>query len=156
MKRMELTLIRSVFGAAATLGKLYANHDFFAYTLEDVVRNIKPDCSGKIQNQTAIGYGRYEVVLSYSSRFQKYLPLLPGVPCFSGIRIHGGNTNANTEGCILIGAKSDMQGRIWNCAGCVASLVGKLKAVEQTEKIWINIAKAQATNNTVSTRTFVI
>lgn len=136
---MELKLVRSVFNQKSTLGKLYLNGDFYAYTCEDTVRNLNSDCSKKIKNETAIDSGRYEVVLSFSNHFQRYLPLLLSVPCFEGIRIHGGNTAADSEGCILIGAEGDMKERIWNCASKVNSLVAAMKAVEKTEKMFISI-----------------
>lgn len=136
---MELKLVRSVFNKKSTLGKLYLNGEFFAFTCEDVVRNMRGDCSKKIKNETAIDAGRYEVILSFSNRFQKYLPLLLNVPCFEGIRIHGGNTAEDSEGCILVGAQGDMKERIWNCAGKVTGLVAALKAVEKKEKIFISI-----------------
>ncbi len=138
---MQLKLIRSVFTAKSTLGKLYMNDVLFAFTCEDTIRNLHGDCRKKIKNETAIDDGRYEVILSFSNRFQKYLPLLLNVPCFDGIRIHGGNTAADSEGCILVGAEGDMQGRIWNCAGKVKSLVSALKAVEKKEKSWIEIVQ---------------
>ena len=140
---MDLKLIRSVFNSKSTLGKLYLNGDFFAYTCEDTVRDLNGNCSKKIKNETAIDAGRYEVVLTFSNRFQKYLPLLLNVPCFDAIRMHGGNTAADSEGCILIGAEGDMQGRIWNCASKVASLVAAMKEVEKKEKIFITIEKAK-------------
>ena len=138
---MELKLVRSVFNKKSTLGKLYLNGEFFSFTCEDVVRNMNGDCSKKIKNETAIDAGRYEVILSFSNRFQKYLPLLLNVRCFEGIRIHGGNTAEDSEGCILVGAQGDMKERIWNCAGKVAGLVAALKAVEKKEKIFISIVE---------------
>lgn len=136
---MELKLVRSVINPKSTMGKLYLNSDFFAYTCEDKVRNLNGDLKKKVKNETAIDAGKYEVILSFSNRFQKYLPLLLNVKCFDGIRIHGGNTEADSEGCILIGAQGDMKGRIWNCAGKVSSLVAALKAVEKKEKTWLEI-----------------
>lgn len=138
---MELKLVRSVFTTSDTFGKLYLNNDFFAFTCEDVVRDLGANCAGKVQNETAIGYGKYEVVLSFSNHFNKYLPLLLNVPCFEGIRIHGGNTNNDTEGCILVGEQGDMKTKIWNCASKVISLVSLLKSIEQKEKMYIEIVK---------------
>jgi hypothetical protein len=139
---MELKLIRSVFNSDCTLGKLYLDGVFYAFTCEDTVRNLLPDGSGKVQNKTAIDFGRYEVVLTFSNHFQKYLPLLLNVKFFEGIRIHGGNTAADSEGCILIGAEGDMQTKIWNCASKVANLVATLKGIEKKQKMWITIERA--------------
>ena len=138
---MQLKLIRSVFNDKSTLGKLFLNDEFFAFTCEDKVRDLKGNCTKKIKNETAIDYGTYEVILSFSNRFQKYLPLLLNVPCFDGIRMHGGNTAADSEGCILVGAEGNMQDRIWNCASKVTGLVAALKAAEKKEKIFIEIVK---------------
>lgn len=138
---MQIKLVRSVFTATSALGKLSIDGKFFAFTCEDKVRDIGKDCKGKIRNETAINYGTYEVILSFSNRFQKYLPLLLNVPCFEGIRIHGGNTAADSEGCILVGAEGDMKSRIWNCASKVSGIVAAIKAVEKKEKIFIEITQ---------------
>ena len=136
---MEIKVIRTVFTPTTTLGKMYIDEKLYAFTCEDAVRDIKGDRTGKIKNQTAIKEGRYEVIQSFSQRFQKYLPLLLNVPCFSGIRIHGGNSHEDSEGCILIGEYGDMKLKIWNCASKVNNLVSLLKKKEKTEKVWIDI-----------------
>jgi len=140
---MEIKVVRSVFSPSSTLGKMYINGAFYAYTCEDTVRDLKADGSGKINGETAIDYGKYEVVLSFSNRFQKYLPLLLNVKYFEGVRIHGGNTAADSLGCILIGAEGDMKTKIWNCASKVTNLVSLLKNSEKKEKIWIMVEKGK-------------
>ncbi|QNF33910.1 hypothetical protein HUW51_14700 [Adhaeribacter swui] len=141
---MRIQVVRSVYTPTATLGKMFIDKNFFAYTLEDTDRNLNGNCQRKQRSQTAIDSGTYPVVLSYSNNFQKYLPLLLNVPCFEGIRIHGGNTCHDSLGCILIGEHSNMQDRIWNCASKVNNLVALLKSVEKKEKIWIEIVKDTA------------
>jgi hypothetical protein len=97
---MKLYLKRIHKTEHSTIGELYIDGKFQCYTLEDVEREVK------IKNETAIPKGTYKIVITYSNRFKKQLPLLLNVPNFEGIRIHSGNTNHNTEGCILIGQTS--------------------------------------------------
>ena len=94
---MHLRVIREPSTAAATLGILLIDGVFTCWTLEDVVRPVK------IPGETAIPAGRYDVRLSLSQRFQKVLPEILAVPGFTGIRIHAGNTQADTAGCLLVG-----------------------------------------------------
>lgn len=140
---MELLLKREKFLPNDTIGRLFLQGSvqrFLNYTCEDVVRDLGADCSGKVYGRTAIPYGRYELILSYSNRFKKYLPLVLGVRCFDGIRMHGGNTAADSLGCILCGIDSDGK-RIWNCPPAVDSLVNLLKKMEHLEKIFITITR---------------
>ena len=93
---MNLRVIREPSTTAATMGILLIDGVFTCWTLEDVVREVK------IPGETAIPAGRYDVRLSFSQRFQKLLPEFT-VPNFTGIRIHAGNTQADTAGCVLVG-----------------------------------------------------
>ena len=57
----------------------------------------------KIKKETAIPTGTYKVTITYSNRFKKNMPLINDVKGFEGIRIHSGNTDKDTEGCLLVG-----------------------------------------------------
>ena len=94
---MKIVLIRDQFTDKSTIGKLYIDNLFYCHTLEDVVRDEK------IKHETAIPYGKYELVVNWSNRFKRQMPLLINVPNFEGIRIHSGNTDKDTSGCILLG-----------------------------------------------------
>lgn len=96
---MELKLNRIFLGSSATIGELLVNDKYLCDTLEDRVR---PE-GEKVYGKTAIPEGAYEMVLSYSPRFKKILPEILNVPNFTGIRIHCGNSSANSSGCILVG-----------------------------------------------------
>jgi len=81
----------------STIGELTINGRFECFTLEDREREIK------IKGETAIPKGTYKVIINQSNRFKRLLPLLIGVKNFEGVRIHPGNSNHDTEGCILVG-----------------------------------------------------
>jgi Steigviridae/Suoliviridae L,D-carboxypeptidase/transpeptidase len=90
-------------GSPAVSGEWHRSLGSFCYTLEDTVR--PPGV--KIQNRTAIPAGKYALTVDFSVRFKNMMPHILDVPMFTGIRIHSGNTDANTEGCILVGAWSE-------------------------------------------------
>jgi hypothetical protein len=94
---MELLLKREIFTDKSTIGSLFVDGTFQCFTLEPVVRKEK------IFGQTAIPYGIYDITITCSAHFGCDLPLLNNVPNFEGVRIHPGNTAADTEGCILVG-----------------------------------------------------
>lgn len=129
---MQLKLHRKIFTDDSTIGELFIDDVFFCYTLEDKVRPVK------IKNITAISSGTYDVIINFSNRFQKYMPLLLNVPNYEGVRIHSGNKSADTEGCILVGGTKTTD-FIGNSRVTFSKLMTKLKAVEKKEKIKITI-----------------
>lgn len=133
---MELILTREPH-TTLTFGTL-KTPSFDLFTVEDVERIVNNDCSLKVDKGTAIPRGRYEIVINFSNRFQKYMPLLLEVPCFSGIRIHSGNTTADTEGCILVGSQKTQDGVIGSRLA-FSKLMVLLKSFEKKEKIFIMI-----------------
>ncbi len=102
---MRLSLQREPSENDATGGSLYVNGTWNCFTLEDVVRERPgaPVAQWKVQNQTAIPAGSYKVTVDFSNRFQRNMLHILAVPGFDGIRIHAGNTAADTDGCILVG-----------------------------------------------------
>ena len=93
----------------------------------------------KVKGRSAIPEGRYAVVISFSPKFQQWLPILLGVPKFEGIRIHAGNCSEDTEGCILVGKNREvgkvLDSRIW-----VHRLKQKIvEAKDKGEAVWITI-----------------
>lgn len=141
---MELVLQRKTSKPAlmhATLGVLSDERGMICHTLEDRVREVpgKPVSSWKIPGQTAIPAGRYQVVVNRSPRFQTDLPLLVGVEGFEGVRIHAGNTAADTEGCILVGRRTAGDA-VLESRFALLELMIKLKdASVAGEEIWIDV-----------------
>ena len=106
---MNITLIRKYKLPTYTIGKLYIDGEYFCDTLEDKDRGLTDSMTVgeiskiKIKKETAIPTGTYKVTITYSNRFKKNMPLINDVKGFEGIRIHSGNTDRDTEGCILVG-----------------------------------------------------
>jgi len=131
---MELMLFREPSVDGCTVGRLSIDGGFECFTLEDIVRD-----GPKIPDQTAIPPGRYRIVITRSERFDRMLPLLLDVPGFEGIRIHSGNTSADTSGCILVGQKR-VNERITSSKLAVEQLQGKIAAsLARGEDVFITI-----------------
>ena len=121
---MKLHLKRLHKTEFSTIGELTINGLFECYTLEDKERDIK------IKAETAIPKGTYKVILNQSSRFKRILPLLIDVPNFEGIRMHPGNTNHDTEGCILVG-KTRGEDFVGKSRKAFTSLFEKMKLAKE-------------------------
>lgn len=138
---MEITVKRIAKLNDYTIGNLYLDGQFFCNTLEDTDRGLKDSQnllyikSKKIFSKTAIPTGTYKVLLTYSFRFKRVLPLIVGVKGFDGIRIHQGNFPKDTEGCILVG-KNNFKGGISESKETLEKL---LKKLEGQKDIYITI-----------------
>lgn len=147
--------LKRVFVRNFDMGKLDKLH-YFCDTLEPIWRNLlgialKPQdenerlgrISGKkaqkMKGTTAIPEGTYSLVVTKSGRFAAWLPLLLGVPGFSGIRIHAGNEPKHTQGCILVGENKKV-GMVVNSRIWLHRLMNLItEARERDEGIWITI-----------------
>ena len=103
------------------ISRLYdaKTEEWICDAIEDTVRDA--DHNGRIDNgetkvygETAIPCGRYYVTFAKTrldiGRKARYgcIPLLHNVNSFSHIRIHPGETEKNSEGCILLGFNKEI------------------------------------------------
>ena len=151
---MELILERIAKRKTYTIGRIYIQRrvddeylagtekEYFCDTLEPTWRDYEHGAY-KVKGRSAIPEGRYAVVISYSPKFKQWLPILLGGPEFNrkwqGIRIHAGNTAADTEGCILVG-KNREGGKVLDCRIWLHRLKQKIvEAKDKGEAVWITI-----------------
>ena len=128
---MKIKVKRYEFRDTYTVGRMYIDDVYFCYTLEDKVREGE-----KVNGQTAIPTGTYNVIIDVSTRFGKQLPHILNVPNFTGVRIHSGNTSKDTEGCILVGTTWSGKDFIGNSRVAFNKLFEKLK---KAKKVTIKI-----------------
>jgi hypothetical protein len=121
-----------------THGDLYIDGQWCCYTLEDVVRDVK------IKGETAIPAGTYRITLEHSPRFGPNTITVNKVPGFVGVRIHAGNTEADTEGCPLVGqVRADAS--ILHSRAALDELKPEIAAALQAgEDVWLEVRNAEA------------
>lgn len=153
---MEMKLKRIARREGYTIGKLYADGKYVCDTLEDKDRGLTSSmsaaqiCGMKVHGETAIPTGRYIVDMkTISPRFgnkaqYKFcggrLPRLTGVPGYSGVLIHCGNTAKDTEGCILVGENKKVGAVLNSVATLRDKLYPLMKAADSKgERIYISI-----------------
>lgn len=105
MSTAHLLLVRDTFTSRSTIGKLTLEGTHLCDILEDTDRQLEINPKSKVYGETAIPRGTYEIVLTYSPRFKKILPLLLKVPGYEGVRIHTGNKPEDTDGCLIVGER---------------------------------------------------
>jgi len=142
---MDIQVKRVEFSEKSTISDCYVNGEWVCYILEDKDRQRQENGSVvvwnkdlKVPKETAIPRGRYEVIVSFSNRFNKYLPLLLAVPAYEGVRIHPGNTDADTEGCLLPGTWKGKD-QVSESRKAFKKLFALIQKAEKKEKIYLNI-----------------
>ena len=162
---MELVLVRIAKRKAYTIGRLSVveriddeylageRETYLCDTLEPPVVETKTTVSMEsvLRSPTkaqklkpfAIPEGRYSVVITWSPKFKMWLPVLLGGPdfnhLFKGIRIHMGNTVADTAGCILVG-RNQIVGRLLESRKWLYELKQKIiEAKDRGEAVWLTI-----------------
>lgn len=151
---MHLYLTRRAKGPKSTIGTIEHDGRHLAYTCEDVIREPSTGRPGtadhgaleawvaqwKIKRETAIPTGVYRLAWTRSTRFQKMMLEVLGVPGFSGIRIHSGNTEADTEGCILPGLSSVNNEAVRGSRPAVDKLERLfVPAIQAGEEVWLHV-----------------
>jgi hypothetical protein len=141
---LNIRILRRWYSDTTTSGQLFINDEYFCETLEDTARAY----GVKIPRKTCIPAGKYQVKIDFSNRFQRYMALLytnsTDLSCehngirFTGVRIHGGNTHENTEGCVLAASKRHSIERI---SGTMeAPLLARIKnALDTGEKVVVDV-----------------
>ena len=111
---MRLELYRFSSQNESTLGILYIvndetnQKDFLCFTLEDEKREVK------VYGETRIPEGTYQIEYrkegGYHNKYSKRFPSIHrgmleirDVPNFTHILLHCGNTDDDTDGCLLVG-----------------------------------------------------
>ena len=95
MNRPNITLTRVTYAADGTLGVLHDDNNAYCVTLEDPWNNNQVGIS-------CIPTGQYKVSPHTGTHFRNVW-ILQDVPGRSAILIHAGNSQADTQGCILVG-----------------------------------------------------
>ena len=146
-KDMELQLKREIFTDESTIGTLTIDGKFECYILEDKDRGINNTLTleqimrVKVYGKTAIPYGRYEIDWTMSARFKVMMPILLNVVGWSGIRIHKGNTEIDSLGCLLCGTRK-LSNRITESTSATNKLYAKIEsAKKQGQRIYITIVR---------------
>ena len=136
---IEVFRRRFSLNKARTVGDLTIDGDFVCHTLEDRVR---PD-GEKVYGETAIPCGDYSLegrkygkLYNYANKHwgHDWIFAIDGVPNFTDILFHWGNSEKDTEGCILLGsALGDLDGPVPLIGSRKAYKVFYEKALAETE-----------------------
>ena len=152
---MRLELYRFSSQNESTLGILYIvndetnQKDFLCFTLEDQKREIK------VYGETRIPKGTYQIEYrkegGYHNKYSKRFPSIHrgmleirDVPNFTHILLHCGNTDDDTDGCLLVGnvvsQNITKDGFLGQSTDCYKRIYPILADILDTQKhLWIKI-----------------
>lgn len=126
-------------------GKRFGDGTHYCSCLEDKDRGLRQDMDlstirfMKKPHITAIPSGKYRVEITYSPKFKKNLPLIENVKGFEGIRMHSGNTENDTDGCLLFGWNGQ-KGKVLNSKYWCDKLFAKIDAEQKKGlQVWLTI-----------------
>lgn len=106
---MLITLTRLPAQPTWTDGLVLIDGNWFGYALEDrKLFEEKPNVPGTC----CILKGEYKVIVTESKTFGRRMPLVLDTPGRRGIRIHGGNTEKDVRGCIIVASRKVGPGHV--------------------------------------------
>ena len=133
---MELLLERTEKTRTYTAGRLsFVNELGKAYFCDTLEPSLHPT---NHLHPKAIPAGRYDVAVTWSPKFKRWLPLLLNVPYRTGIRIHAGNNPDDSSGCILLG-RALLPGHVYNSRSTLEKLMQRLRERPEGEVIHITV-----------------
>lgn len=144
---MDITVKRFKSGRDSTLGLLAVDDRFLCFTCEDEYR------AKKVVGETRIPAGRYRLELRsnspmakrYAEKFDFHYGMLwlRDVPNFKYVYIHVGNTDNDTDGCVLVGMHAHQThdgGRVLQSVNAYKKLYALvLSAIDQNDEVWVTI-----------------
>ncbi|MCD6024097.1 MAG: hypothetical protein K0Q91_1013 [Fibrobacteria bacterium] len=129
----------------ATVSVFAVDGALWGYALEDKLR--APGV--KVPGGTCIPAGSYRLRMSRSARFRRWMPEVLDVPGFTGVRLHGGNSPADTEGCLLIAAnrpeRERVQGSLEEKLASYLARRIRRQAGESEEAFWARLPETRLT-----------
>ena len=142
---MEMLLDRFHSTTDATMGSWFLDGRWICFCLEDEKRLVK------LAGETRIPAGRYEITRCYQSgilsRMQEkwyngsWIPSIENVPGFTYIRIHPGNTDDHSDGCLLPGFTANaLDMTIGKSRDAFVHLVNRMdEYFKRGERVWLTI-----------------
>lgn len=138
---MQLKLIRTNLADKFTEGELWIDGKFFCFTIEDKVRAKAGLWKRivKVYAETAIPYGTYPVLVTWSNRFKRMLTGIFNVPDFEGIRIHNGSSAKSSAGCVIVSFKRLGEGLLLNDKTAMNQICDMVIEAQKAGKVTIEI-----------------